>query len=57
MLALGFVNSLVHARDGWTAVVPQGLILSVAMVVVRMITGWLGHASAHRRSEKVLSHG
>ncbi|RDI58489.1 DUF2231 domain-containing protein [Microvirga subterranea] len=57
VLGLGFVNSLVHARDGWTAVVPQGLALSVAMVIVMMITGWLGHASGRRRTEKVLSHG
>jgi len=56
VLGLGFINSLVHARDGWTAVVPQGLILSVLMVVVLMITGWIGHASVLRRSAKVASH-
>jgi uncharacterized membrane protein len=56
VLALGFINSLVHARDGWTAVVPQGLILSVLMVVVMMITGWIGHATVLRRSAKVASH-
>lgn len=27
-LGLAFVNSLVHASDGWTAVVPYGLLLS-----------------------------
>jgi len=35
------VNSLVHARDGWTAVVPLGLILSVIAVVLILISGWL----------------
>jgi uncharacterized membrane protein len=57
VLLLGFYNSLVHARDGWTAVVPEGLILSVATVVVMIITGWLGHTSVLRRSSKGVSHG
>jgi uncharacterized membrane protein len=57
VLVLGVINSFVHARDGWTAIVPQGLILSVAMVVVMMITGWLGHTSVLRRSAKVVLHG
>jgi len=56
VLVLGVINSFVHARDGWTAVVPQGLILSVVMVVVMMITGWLGHASVLRRSAQVVPH-
>ncbi|EJT01719.1 DUF2231 domain-containing protein [Rhizobium sp. CCGE 510] len=30
ILALAFANSLVHAGDGWTAVVPFGLALSAA---------------------------
>ncbi|MEO7366076.1 MAG: DUF2231 domain-containing protein [Sphingomicrobium sp.] len=38
------VNSLVHARDGWTAVVPLGLTLSAVAVVLILIGGWLGHA-------------
>lgn len=33
-LALAFVNSFVHARDGWTAVVPYGLLLSAATFVL-----------------------
>ncbi|MET0429094.1 MAG: DUF2231 domain-containing protein [Microvirga sp.] len=57
VLVLGVVNSFVHARDGWTAIVPQGLVLSVAMVVGLVITGWLGHASFLRRSAKVVPHG
>jgi len=56
VLVLGVVNSFVHARDGWTAIVPQGLILSAVMVVVMMITGWLGQASFLRRSAKVVHH-
>jgi uncharacterized membrane protein len=56
VLVLGVINSFVHARDGWTAIVPQGLILSALMVVVMMITGWLGHASFLRRSARVVPH-
>jgi uncharacterized membrane protein len=36
-----FINSLVHARDGWTAVVPAGLILSVIGTLLVLIAGWL----------------
>jgi uncharacterized membrane protein len=35
-------NSLIHARDGWTAVVPTGLALSAIGVVLVLITAWLG---------------
>lgn len=44
VLALAFLNSLVHAGDGWTAVVPWGLILSVATVIAMVISNWLGRA-------------
>jgi len=44
VLALAFLNSLVHAGDGWTAVVPWGLVLSVATVVVMLVSNWLGRA-------------
>ena len=40
--ALAIVNSLVHSRDGWTAVVPTGLALSVATVVVVLAAAWIG---------------
>jgi uncharacterized membrane protein len=56
VLVLATLNNFVHARDGWTAVVPQGLILSAATVVVLVITGWLAHASIVRRSPKVYLH-
>ena len=36
-----FVNSLVHARDGWTAVAGPGLILSVVGALLVVIAGWL----------------
>jgi uncharacterized membrane protein len=39
--AVEFINSLVHARDGWTAVVPAGLILSIIGAFLILISGWL----------------
>ena len=37
-VALALVNVLVHSRDGYTAVVPQGLILSALTVLVLLAT-------------------
>ncbi|MDR6668061.1 DUF2231 domain-containing protein [Rhizobium sp. 1399] len=37
ILALAFANSLVHAGDGWTAVVPYGLALSAATFLLCLI--------------------
>jgi Predicted membrane protein len=42
-----FINSLVHARDGWTAVVPAGLILSAIGAVLIMSYGWLWHETRY----------
>lgn len=33
-------NSFIHARDGWTAVVPTGLTLSIIAVVLSLLAGW-----------------
>lgn len=47
-LVLAFFDNLVHSRDGWTSVVPLGLALSAATVVVMLITAWLDFAMANR---------
>jgi uncharacterized membrane protein len=49
VLLLGLTNALVHAGDGWTAVVPYGLALSAATVVVMIGTVALGRALAYRQ--------
>jgi uncharacterized membrane protein len=41
-LVLALLNSLVHARDGWTGVVPWGLTLSAVTVLLLLVTGWMG---------------
>lgn len=56
VLCLAFVNSLVHAADGWTGVVPWGLVLSAATVVVMMATDWLGRALVFRHRVGVSYH-
>ena len=44
VLALAFLNSLVHAGDGWTAIIPWGITLSAVTVVVMIISNWFGRA-------------
>jgi uncharacterized membrane protein len=44
---LSVVNAFVHSRDGYTAVVPTGLMLSGLVVVVLLLTAWVGMALAN----------
>lgn len=37
ILLLAFVNSFVHARDGWTAVIPFGLAISIATFALTVL--------------------
>ncbi len=48
VLALALVNSLVHAADGWTAVVPYGLILSAVTVVLTFLLATFGRVRLYR---------
>ena len=41
VLILAFLNNLVHAADGWTAVVPYGLVLSGLTVLLMLAAAWL----------------
>lgn len=40
-LIIATVDMLVHTRDAWTSVVPEGLGLSAAMVLVLALAGWM----------------
>lgn len=42
-LVLGFVNALVHAKDGW-ATMPLGLMLSLIVFLLVLATIWAGFA-------------
>lgn len=41
---LGFVNALVHARDGWAAM-PTGLILSLIVLMLALAATWAGFSA------------
>jgi uncharacterized membrane protein len=47
-LILAIVNMFVHTRDAWTSIVPWGLILSAVVVLILLVTGWLGWAMVYR---------
>src|ERR1700720_892868 len=46
---LSVINAFVHSRDGYTAVVPTGLMLSGLVVVVLILTAGVGIALANRQ--------
>lgn len=48
VFALSLVNAFVHSRDGYTAVVPTGLILSGLVVLILAVTTWLGADMVYR---------
>ncbi|MDP3195171.1 DUF2231 domain-containing protein [Tabrizicola sp.] len=41
VLAVAFVNSLVHAGDGWTAIMPWGIGLSLVTCVLMLVSATL----------------
>ena len=47
-VVLSLLNALVHSRDGYTAVVPSGLMLSGLVVVVLLLTAWVGMLLSNR---------
>ncbi|TPJ41514.1 DUF2231 domain-containing protein [Mesorhizobium sp. B2-5-13] len=53
VLVLSFFNALVHSRDAWTSVVPTGLILSAAAVIVLLLV-WLLRWSTGRAAGEVV---
>jgi uncharacterized membrane protein len=49
VLVISLFNSLVHTRDAWTSVVPTGMTLSAAAVIVLILSrlaGWLARRPA-----------
>lgn len=47
--ALGFINALVHAKDGWAAM-PTGLILSIVVVLLAATACAVGFSGFARRT-------
>ncbi len=56
VLSLALLNSLVHAGDGWTGVVPWGLALSAITVLLMFVTVWLGRSMVYRHAIGVADH-
>ena len=54
-LVLATFNMLVHTRDAWTSVVPWGLGLSIATVIVLLFTTWIGWTALYRRRVEVIA--
>jgi uncharacterized membrane protein len=48
VLLLSILNAFVHSRDAYTSVVPQGLILSIIVVLLLLVTGWNGWDMVYR---------
>jgi uncharacterized membrane protein len=46
---VGFINALVHGKDGWAAM-PSGLILSAVVVVLVAMASAIGLAGFLRRT-------
>lgn len=44
MLVTAIINDFVHSRDGWTSVVPTGIILSAITALLVLITSWIGYS-------------
>lgn len=47
-LVLSIFNLFVHGRDGWTAVVPTGITLSVIVFLILVFDTWVGWPSGYR---------
>lgn len=47
---LSVLNAFVHSRDGYTAVVPDGLTLSAIVVCLMLVVRWLGWSMERRSS-------
>jgi uncharacterized membrane protein len=48
-ILLALTNAFVHSRDGYTAVVPTGLMLSALVVVVLVLTALVAGTLTNRR--------
>jgi len=50
-LVLSIINAFVHSRDGYVAVVPDGLGLSIAVVILMLLATWFGWPRAQYPSK------
>ena len=48
VMVLELINAFVHSRDGWIAVVPQGIILSGVVTAILGVSAWLGASMTYK---------
>jgi uncharacterized membrane protein len=53
VLLLSFWNVLIHSRDGYTSVVPTGIILSGIVALLVLVTSWWGTTLTFRQAGAV----
>jgi len=54
VLGLSLLNAFVHSRDAWTSVVPTGIVLSIIVVLILLVTGWMSWTVEYGRREGAL---
>jgi uncharacterized membrane protein len=54
LLILATLNMFVHSRDAWTSIVPWGLALSAATVLILLFTVWMGRSLVYRHGVGVV---
>ena len=54
-LLVGLLNAFVHSRDGWVAIVPQGILLSLLTVILLYAGGFLAALFDRSRTDDVES--
>jgi uncharacterized membrane protein len=55
VIVLSLINVFVHSRDGYTAVVPTGIILSGIVVLIMAMMGWMNRQKVYRQPIGVVS--
>lgn len=53
VIVLSIVNAFVHSRDGYTAVVPDGLTLSAIVFIVMLVTALASLMAQRQRVEEI----
>ncbi|NDW03322.1 DUF2231 domain-containing protein [Jiella pacifica] len=56
ILIIAFFNSLIHAGDGWTAVVPWGIALSALTFVLVVVAAIVGRMATRRHPAGATHH-
>jgi len=54
-VVLSIFNAMVHSRDAYNSVMPLGLTLSAIVVLILLVTGWMGWEMVYRHRVGVRS--